>query len=318
MSKYVTVSTTNTWDTKYVTVSNTWAIKDTVTSYFTKYTLCTALNSGERRFSKIVLRLLTCPLRGETNLSPTSFLAPIPLQLTTTLGLPWTIDNWHPRRCQWILTSYWFASSWRLSTLFLTIEPPAFKNLGLEWRQLVPPVHHPGKKAHRFCSEGDHLKTWLVSALIFLFSSRFSYLDQTSTSSLPYALSSSWDIVRRPKTTSFLQELRESGCTTTIRRRTARASLPGRRNWRVVQPGGGDQGQAWWNVWGEIKKGADTKFSAIWSLPKSLHPIVCDLSPSYLQERRQEGKQCVSSIESDYLCEDLRCTWSSVGVAPIR
>ena len=43
MSKYVTVSTTNTWDTKYVTVSNTWAIKDTVTSYFTKYTLCTAM-----------------------------------------------------------------------------------------------------------------------------------------------------------------------------------------------------------------------------------------------------------------------------------
>ena len=30
----------NTWDTKYVTVSNTWARKDTVTSYFTKYTLC--------------------------------------------------------------------------------------------------------------------------------------------------------------------------------------------------------------------------------------------------------------------------------------
>ena len=42
MSKYVTVSTTNTWDTKYATVSNTWAIKDTVTSYFTKYTLCSA------------------------------------------------------------------------------------------------------------------------------------------------------------------------------------------------------------------------------------------------------------------------------------
>ena len=41
MSKYVTVSTTNTWDTKYATVSNTWAIKDTVTSYFTIYTLCT-------------------------------------------------------------------------------------------------------------------------------------------------------------------------------------------------------------------------------------------------------------------------------------
>ena len=40
MSKYVTVSTTNTWDTKYATVSNTWAIKDTVTSYFTKCTLC--------------------------------------------------------------------------------------------------------------------------------------------------------------------------------------------------------------------------------------------------------------------------------------
>ena len=157
-----------------------------------------------------------------------------------------------------------------------------------------------------------------MSTLIFLLFD-FHKLDQTSTSSLPYALSSSWDIVRKPKTTSFLQELRESGCTTTIRRRTARASLPGRRNWRVVQPGGGDQGQAWWNVSGEIKKkGADTKLSAIGSLPKSLHPIVCDLSPSYLQERRQEGKQCVSSIESDYLCEDLRCTWSSVGVAPIR
>ena len=40
MSKYVTVSTINTWDTIYVTVSNTWAKKDTVTSYFTKYTLC--------------------------------------------------------------------------------------------------------------------------------------------------------------------------------------------------------------------------------------------------------------------------------------
>ena len=46
MSKYVTVSTTNTWDTKYVTVSNTWAIKDTMTSYFTKYTLCTAKTSS--------------------------------------------------------------------------------------------------------------------------------------------------------------------------------------------------------------------------------------------------------------------------------
>ena len=43
MSKYVTVATSNTWDTKYVTVSNTWARKDTVTSYFTKYTLCSAL-----------------------------------------------------------------------------------------------------------------------------------------------------------------------------------------------------------------------------------------------------------------------------------
>ena len=32
----------DTWDTKYVTVSNTWAIKDTVTSYLTKYTLCNA------------------------------------------------------------------------------------------------------------------------------------------------------------------------------------------------------------------------------------------------------------------------------------
>ena len=49
--KYVTASTTEIcqnmslyplllWDIKYVTVSNTWAIKDTVTSYFTKYTLC--------------------------------------------------------------------------------------------------------------------------------------------------------------------------------------------------------------------------------------------------------------------------------------
>ena len=41
MSQYVTVSTTNTLDTKYVTLSNTWARKDTVTSYFRKYTLCT-------------------------------------------------------------------------------------------------------------------------------------------------------------------------------------------------------------------------------------------------------------------------------------
>ena len=49
MSKYVTVSTTNTWDTKYATVSNTWAIKDTVTSYFTKCTLC----SGEDGVHKI-------------------------------------------------------------------------------------------------------------------------------------------------------------------------------------------------------------------------------------------------------------------------
>ena len=29
--------------TKYVTVSNTWAIKDLVTSYFTNYTLCTVV-----------------------------------------------------------------------------------------------------------------------------------------------------------------------------------------------------------------------------------------------------------------------------------
>ena len=41
MSKYVTVSTTNTWDTKYVT----WARKDTVTSYCTKYTLCNGGNN---------------------------------------------------------------------------------------------------------------------------------------------------------------------------------------------------------------------------------------------------------------------------------
>ena len=33
----------NTWDTKYVTVSNTWAIKYTVTSYFTKYALCSGV-----------------------------------------------------------------------------------------------------------------------------------------------------------------------------------------------------------------------------------------------------------------------------------
>ena len=31
----------NTWDTLFVTVSNTWARKDTVASYLTKYTLCT-------------------------------------------------------------------------------------------------------------------------------------------------------------------------------------------------------------------------------------------------------------------------------------
>ena len=43
MSKYVTVSTTNTWDKKYATVSNTWAIKDTVTLYFTKCTLCSGM-----------------------------------------------------------------------------------------------------------------------------------------------------------------------------------------------------------------------------------------------------------------------------------
>ena len=35
-----------TWDTIYVTVSNTWAIKDTVTSYFTNYTLCIVLFEG--------------------------------------------------------------------------------------------------------------------------------------------------------------------------------------------------------------------------------------------------------------------------------
>ena len=47
MSKYVTVSTTNTWDTKYVTVSNTWARKDTVTSYCTKYPLCIGSGVGD-------------------------------------------------------------------------------------------------------------------------------------------------------------------------------------------------------------------------------------------------------------------------------
>ena len=47
MSKYVTVSTTNTWDIKYVTVSNTWARKDTVTSYCTKYPLCIGSGVGD-------------------------------------------------------------------------------------------------------------------------------------------------------------------------------------------------------------------------------------------------------------------------------
>ena len=150
---------------------------------------------------------------------------------------------------------------------------------------------------------------------------QFSYLDQTSTSSLPYALSSSWDIVRRPKTTSFLQELRESGCTTTIRRRTARASLPGRRNWRVVQPGGGDQGQAWWNVWGEIKKRGRYQVFRHWESSKvspSSRVLFEPIVPTQKETRRQAMCNCVSSSESDYLCEDLRCTWSSVGVAPIR
>ena len=50
MSKYVTVSTTNTWDTKYATVSNTWAIKDTVISYFTKYTLCSVKEMTNMRY----------------------------------------------------------------------------------------------------------------------------------------------------------------------------------------------------------------------------------------------------------------------------
>ena len=36
---------TNTWDTKYVTVSNTWARKDTVTSFCIKYTLCNGGNN---------------------------------------------------------------------------------------------------------------------------------------------------------------------------------------------------------------------------------------------------------------------------------
>ena len=49
MSKYVTVSTTNTWDSKYATVSNTWAIKDTVTSYFTKCTLCSGENAEKQQ-----------------------------------------------------------------------------------------------------------------------------------------------------------------------------------------------------------------------------------------------------------------------------
>ena len=55
MSKYVTVSTTNTWDTKYVTVSNTWARKDTVTLYFTKYTLCSVPRKGRSQFLHLPL-----------------------------------------------------------------------------------------------------------------------------------------------------------------------------------------------------------------------------------------------------------------------
>ena len=42
-----------TWDTKYVTVSDTWARKDTVTSYFTKYTLWTVSLSGLRPAEKM-------------------------------------------------------------------------------------------------------------------------------------------------------------------------------------------------------------------------------------------------------------------------
>ena len=43
----------HTWDTKYVTVSNTWTRKDTVTSYFTMYTLCTETKLTVRRGQNI-------------------------------------------------------------------------------------------------------------------------------------------------------------------------------------------------------------------------------------------------------------------------
>ena len=43
----------NTWGTKYVTVFNTWALKDTVTSYFTNCTLC----SGEFLFGWLFAKI---------------------------------------------------------------------------------------------------------------------------------------------------------------------------------------------------------------------------------------------------------------------
>ena len=67
--KYVTVSTTQ-YATichcihylihiKYVTVSNTWARKDTVTSYLTKYTLCTGSETkGGGRFFEAPLKMM--------------------------------------------------------------------------------------------------------------------------------------------------------------------------------------------------------------------------------------------------------------------
>ena len=49
----------NAWDTKYVTVSNTWARKDTVTSYLTKYTLCTGSETkGGGRFFEAPLKMM--------------------------------------------------------------------------------------------------------------------------------------------------------------------------------------------------------------------------------------------------------------------
>ena len=62
MSKYVTVSTTNTWDTKYATVSDTWAIKDTVTSYFTHCAVGTIWEHAQKEFQEFLKIRITLNL----------------------------------------------------------------------------------------------------------------------------------------------------------------------------------------------------------------------------------------------------------------